>query len=86
MLIELYPAINSPLNTENGFDGDFPGMYHHFACGFSFADGHSEIKKWKDGRTLGIRTTYTTTFPFGLFQRANLDILWVQERTSTRVK
>ena len=27
-------------------------MYHHLACGFSFADGHSEIKRWRDARTM----------------------------------
>ncbi len=31
--------------------GDLPGMYHNVACGFSFADGHSEIHKWRDSRT-----------------------------------
>ena len=25
---------------------DLPGYYHHLACGFSFADGHSEIHRW----------------------------------------
>ena len=30
---------------------DLPGFYHHFACGFSFADGHSEIRRWRDSRT-----------------------------------
>ena len=29
-----------------GYLGDLPGIYHNGACGFSFADGHSEIKKW----------------------------------------
>ena len=27
---------------------DLPASYHNGACGFSFADGHSEIKKWSD--------------------------------------
>jgi prepilin-type N-terminal cleavage/methylation domain-containing protein/prepilin-type processing-associated H-X9-DG protein len=27
---------------------DIPGSYHGGACGFGFADGHSEIHKWKD--------------------------------------
>lgn len=31
--------------------GDLPGMYHNLGCGFSFADGHSEVHRWKDGRT-----------------------------------
>ena len=30
---------------------DFPASYHNGAGGFSFADGHSEIKKWLDART-----------------------------------
>lgn len=63
---------------------DLPGMYHNLACGFSFADGHSEIKRWRDPRT---------TPP--LLQAAeisdqykspnNQDIIWLQER-STRKK
>lgn len=30
----------------SGF-GDAPGSWHDKACGFSFADGHSEIHKWR---------------------------------------
>src|SRR5213080_2348274 len=30
---------------------DVPASYHSRAGGFSFADGHSEIKKWQDSRT-----------------------------------
>jgi prepilin-type N-terminal cleavage/methylation domain-containing protein len=30
---------------------DWPGTYHNNACGFAFADSHSEIHKWRDGRT-----------------------------------
>jgi len=26
---------------------DIPANYHNGACGFSFADGHSEIRRWK---------------------------------------
>lgn len=33
------------------FTTDVPGMYHNLAAGFSFADGHSEMKKWTDPRT-----------------------------------
>ena len=27
--------------------GDLPAFYHNKACGFGFADGHSEIHKWQ---------------------------------------
>lgn len=30
---------------------DVPASYHNGACGFSFADGHAEIKKWFDSQT-----------------------------------
>jgi prepilin-type N-terminal cleavage/methylation domain-containing protein/prepilin-type processing-associated H-X9-DG protein len=30
---------------------DFVAVYHNKACGFAFADGHSEIHKWVDSRT-----------------------------------
>ena len=40
---------NQPANF--GFY-DLPGFYHHLACGFSFADGHSEMHRWHDGRTM----------------------------------
>ena len=46
---------------------DGPATYHGGGCGFNFADGHSEIRKWKDPRTLTgtMKTTYKTTFSFG---------------------
>ncbi len=31
--------------------GDLPGFYHNNGCGFSFADGHSELHRWRDSRT-----------------------------------
>ena len=35
----------SPSNpSEYRFNTDMPGIYHNKACGFSFADGHSEIE------------------------------------------
>jgi prepilin-type N-terminal cleavage/methylation domain-containing protein/prepilin-type processing-associated H-X9-DG protein len=30
---------------------DWPATYHNDACGFAFADGHSEIHAWHDPRT-----------------------------------
>jgi prepilin-type N-terminal cleavage/methylation domain-containing protein/prepilin-type processing-associated H-X9-DG protein len=59
---------------------DLPGNYHNNACGFSFADGHSEIHKW---------TASVTTFPIRVsdFSRTSVsmtdpDFVWVMERTS----
>jgi len=57
---------------------DFPASYHGGAGGLSFADGHSEIHKWVDGRT---------TPPVGKAVRPsaspnNRDVAWLQERTT----
>ena len=67
-----------------GFTEDFPGMYHNLSCGFSFADGHSEIHRWRDPRT---------TPPLGSMSQGgniissprNLDVAWLQDH-STRPK
>jgi prepilin-type N-terminal cleavage/methylation domain-containing protein/prepilin-type processing-associated H-X9-DG protein len=54
---------------------DGPGTYHNFACGIAFADGHSEIHKWRDPRTIW------TTGP-AVYNPPNRDVSWLQERTS----
>ena len=63
---------------------DLPGAYHHGACGFSFADGHSEIKKWRDPRTVPplVASGYVNDF---FASPGNEDIAWLQER-ATRPK
>ena len=63
---------------------DLPGFYHHRAAGFSFADGHSEIHRWRNPATMpplvpngNVADTFNSP--------NNLDILWLQEH-STRPK
>ena len=61
---------------------DVPGSYHNGACGFGFADGHAEIKRWNDkrivlqvtGRTIGERKQVPNS----------ADIVWLQERTTAK--
>lgn len=57
---------------------DFPASYHANAGGFSFADGHSEIKRWRDSRT------YSPRLPLVLNQPSpdNVDVAWMQERST----
>jgi prepilin-type N-terminal cleavage/methylation domain-containing protein/prepilin-type processing-associated H-X9-DG protein len=60
---------------------DLPASFHGKACGFGFADGHSEIKAWKSGSTyaqVGQGGTGRST----LQQVA--DITWVNERATWR--
>jgi len=62
---------------------DLPASYHNGAGGFSFADGHSEIKKWLVATTKRPVMKNTTGFPItvGADKR---DIDWVAERTTVR--
>jgi prepilin-type N-terminal cleavage/methylation domain-containing protein len=58
---------------------DFPATYHNMGGGFAFADGHSEIHKWKDGRTAVIGGNVARKSVPG-----SVDWQWIKERTSSR--
>jgi prepilin-type processing-associated H-X9-DG protein len=60
---------------------DYPASFHNGACGFSFADGHSEIKKWIDPRTAP-PVRYNNQLPLNVPSPNNPDVAWMQERTS----
>jgi prepilin-type N-terminal cleavage/methylation domain-containing protein/prepilin-type processing-associated H-X9-DG protein len=59
-----------------------PSSFHGGACGLSFADGHTEIKKWMDSRTRMpfVQDTYVgvTASP------NNPDVVWLQEHSTAR--
>ena len=61
---------------------DLPASFHGKACGFGFADGHSEIKKWKCASTYaGIGQGGTGRSTLGQYGA----ITWVNERTTWRL-
>jgi prepilin-type N-terminal cleavage/methylation domain-containing protein/prepilin-type processing-associated H-X9-DG protein len=62
---------------------DFPGSYHNRAASFSFADGHSEIKKWTDPRTSPPLNRKQGLQP-DVASPNNLDIWWMQERSTRK--
>jgi len=62
---------------------DLPGSYHHLANGFSFADGHAELHRWRDPATMPplVRDGYVDDS----FRSPNSpDVGWLQEH-STRL-
>ena len=61
---------------------DGPSILHNGGCALSFGDGHAEIRKWKDPQTLEMKVTYQQEFPYGLVQPYNMDIQWIQDRTT----
>jgi prepilin-type N-terminal cleavage/methylation domain-containing protein/prepilin-type processing-associated H-X9-DG protein len=65
------------LDVKNDW-GNMPANYHNGACGFSFADGHGEIRKWKDPDTLAKKVPASPKGP--------RDVPWTQVRTSAPMK
>lgn len=66
--------------------GDLPASYHNGACGFSFADGHSEIHKWRSRATI-IPVRMSGGFqqiPFSVDPGGRIDAAWITERLSVR--
>ncbi len=58
---------------------DLPASYHNNACGFSFADGHSEIKKWLERSTI---LQWQEGYDFGgLDCGSSRDYAWIIYRT-----
>jgi prepilin-type N-terminal cleavage/methylation domain-containing protein len=61
---------------------DMPASYHNKAGGLSFADGHSEIKKWRDPfTTQPVRPKEDVTL-LGTGPGANADVRWMQEHAT----
>jgi prepilin-type N-terminal cleavage/methylation domain-containing protein len=63
----------NPAQQEAGGFGDAPGSWHDRACGFSFADGHSEIHKWRQYNKLK------------KIKPSADDVDWLQSKTSAKV-
>ncbi len=91
-LIDEHPdSINDPsfavdcANTGNNAQiVDWPAWYHNGCAGMSFADGHSEIHRWLDSRTMRPVTGHTLGAGTGTATASanNPDIAWLQAHTS----
>jgi prepilin-type processing-associated H-X9-DG protein len=60
---------------------DVPGSYHKWGCGFSFADGHAEMRKWATS-VLKIHVKYgyrANSIPTGF---TNPDWKWYTEHAA----
>jgi prepilin-type processing-associated H-X9-DG protein len=60
---------------------DFPASYHSGAAGFAFADGHSEIHKWRDQRTMPVLKRGQDT-ALRVPSANNRDVAWLHEHST----
>lgn len=72
-----------PNNPAQWFLIDMPASYHGGAGGFSFVDGHSEIKKWRDQRTMPPLIPGTDT-PLNIASPNNPDAYWLAEHSTRK--
>ena len=57
---------------------DVPAVYHNNAGGLSFADGHAEIRKWRDKSVLEQAASFARKDP------NSTDLDWLIERTTVK--
>jgi prepilin-type N-terminal cleavage/methylation domain-containing protein/prepilin-type processing-associated H-X9-DG protein len=61
---------------------DFPASFHGGAAGFSFADGHADIRRWR-GSKIQVKATYTGTMPLNVpAGDSYVDTRWMAENTT----
>ena len=63
---------------------DLPATYHNMAAGFAFADGHSEIKKWRGVMTRFPQVRYNTTLNIPASPN-DPDLRWMRYRGGRNV-
>ncbi|EEF62351.1 type II secretion system protein [Pedosphaera parvula] len=63
---------------------NYPGFYHGNAAGLAFADGHSEIHKWRDGRTMPPLVPGKKLSGNSPYSPNNEDLIWLQQRTTNK--
>ena len=74
--------LSAKFGNQAGQWGNLPAIYHNGAAGFSFADGHAEVRKWVDPATLQVLPRNQR--PSGTFIAPH-DVAWIQERTSASI-
>ncbi len=77
----MYPTGSDPNQPGLWAMGNLPAVYHTGATGMSFADGHSEIKKWKD-KVLEMDRLPPTSYP--TYSANKSDAGWIAVRATTR--
>jgi prepilin-type processing-associated H-X9-DG protein len=63
---------------------DYPAAYHNKAASLSFADGHAELRRWRDPRTAPLPKP-GQLIPLNGPSPNNPDVTWLQARTSARL-
>jgi prepilin-type N-terminal cleavage/methylation domain-containing protein len=64
---------------------DYPAGYHNRAGGMSYADGHSEVKKWLDPRTVPVLKK-GQLLSLGIASPNNKDVEYLQVHSTSKIR
>lgn len=64
--------------------GDLPASFHNGAAGFSFADGHAEIHKWRNSSTI-VKVKYGSSPVPSIPRNQQDDFRWLSDRSSVKL-
>jgi prepilin-type N-terminal cleavage/methylation domain-containing protein len=79
--VDMAGMANPPTSYGAIYIGDFPASYHANGGGLSYADGHSEIHRWKDPRTM---PAINPDNKWSVASPNNQDMVWLMERSSAK--
>lgn len=79
---DLAVAMNDGVPPASAYIIDYPASGHNRAGGLSFADGHAEVHRWNDPRT--IQPVLLKPMTLVVASPNNSDMLWLSEHTSVR--
>jgi prepilin-type N-terminal cleavage/methylation domain-containing protein/prepilin-type processing-associated H-X9-DG protein len=77
-------AVQMPPNDAATSWIDLPSKYHGNACAFSFADGHSDMHKWRNPDVIPGVLFVTKDPNSTVYKLRNEDVLWVARHTTGR--
>jgi len=83
---ELVAAINDawfPVRMHEEYVVDYPAAMHSGGDWFGFSDGHVEIRRWIDPRTMP-SIKLGELIPLNLPSPGNVDMAWLRERTTDK--
>ena len=66
---------------------DMPASFHNGACGFSFADGHAEVHKWKGSKIRNAPVRFVLMpLPVGNARDSWVDVSWMADNSTVTTK
>ena len=72
-----------PANPAQYALGDIPASYHGNAGGFSFCDGHAELHRWRDSRTMPpVQSVSAWDGSTPIPSPNNVDVGWLQDHST----